>query len=51
MSSTLRRDRTDIASAMFPSLVKPEPPPNPYAMTEAEWRDKFFEMCGLRRKR
>jgi hypothetical protein len=46
-----RQSGGSIAEALYP---RPKPAPkNPYLepMTEAEWRDQFFEMCGLRRKR
>jgi hypothetical protein len=46
-----RRDRSDVASALYP---RPKPPlKNPYleGMTQAEWRDELMAMVGLRRKR
>jgi len=46
-----RQQPASVADAMYP---RPKPAPkNPYLtpMTETEWRDQFFEMCGLRRKR
>jgi len=49
--TTRRRERDDVAAAMYP---RPKPPPrNPYLepMTEAEWRDQLWELVGLRRKK
>jgi hypothetical protein len=46
-----KRIASSAADAMYP---RPKPPlKNPYLspMTQQEYRDQFFEMCGLRRKR
>jgi hypothetical protein len=46
-----RRERDDVAAALY---HRPKPPlKNPYLtpMTESEWRDQLWELAGLRRKR
>jgi hypothetical protein len=46
-----RRERDDVAAAMYP---RPKPAlKNPYLepVTETEWRDQLWALAGLRRKR